>query len=149
MNPLLFGKKAQWIIGKTKINNMKTQTTTKPITHIQKQRLEGEMIKDYVINHLGISELEYNTLVFELGMEFLEQLNVIYYIENAYKKSYWMWWKSEWHIWQQDLVKYIIEHDVQNFDYGLYFEEMRVLAHDGNTELSFETYLKIYKNGRM
>ncbi len=127
---------------------MKTQTTTKQITHIQKQRLEGEMIKDYVMNHLGISELEYNTMVYDFGMEFLEQLNVVYYIEYAYHKSFWKWWRAEWHIWQQDLVKFLIENDYE-LTLELFRLEMNVLSHEELTNRSFENYLKIYKNGRM
>jgi len=127
---------------------MKTQTTTKTITHIQKQRLEGEMVKDYVLKRLGISELVYNTMVYEFGMEFLDQLNVVYYIEYAYHKSFWKWWRAEWHIWQQDLVKFLLDKN-KKITFEIFYEEMQVLAHDGQTELSFQNYLKIYKNGRM
>lgn len=126
---------------------MKTQTTTKQITHIQKQRLEGEMIKDYVMNHLGISELEYNTMVYDFGMEFLEQLNVVYYIEYAYHKSFWKWWRAEWHIWQKDLVKFLIENDYE-LTLELFRLEMNVLSHEELTNRSFENYLKIYKHDK-
>lgn len=127
---------------------MKTQTTTKQITHIQKQRLEGEMVKEFVMNTLNLSVLEYNTMVYEFGIEFLTQFNVEYYIEYAKHKSYWNWWRSEWHIWQKDLVKFLFENDY-DITLELFHQEMNVLSHEYCTERSFYEYLKIYKNGRM
>jgi hypothetical protein len=124
---------------------MKTQTTTKPITHIQKQRLEGEMIKDYVMEHLDLSVLEYNTLVYDFGIEFLQQLNVVYYIEIAYNKSFWKWWRAEWHIWQQDLMNFLFENDYE-LTLELFRSEMNVLSHEELTNRSFENYLKLFKN---
>lgn len=128
-----------------------TQTTTKQ-AHIQRQRVEGAQVKAFIKKELNLSELHYNTMQYELGLLFLQEIfpieNAIYYKYHIYherQKTFWLWWKAQWHIYLQDYVKFIIEHDV-NIDYGMFEEEMMQLVHESMTETSFYTYLKLYKD---
>jgi len=121
----------------------------KTITHIEIQRQEGVTNRAFVQRSLSMSEETYNTNVFEMGIVFLNEIypenDKIYlplFIDASRSIVFWKWWKAEWHIWEQDLLKFLSDHHVEMM-HDMWYQEMLQMAHDDATELSFYNFLKM------
>jgi len=128
-----------------------TQTTTKKQSHFSLKRIEGEMTNEWMMEKLELSVLEYNTIKYNLGLEFLNEIHpedsLIYkkhFLDISTTATFWKWWRSEWDLELQDYVNYLIEHKALLLP-SIFIEEMRQLVHYSSTEQSFYQYLKLFK----
>ncbi len=118
--------------------------------HQVKKVKEKFLSNQQFIQELGISELEYKNLILEIGCNYLEQefprresYSEKWYLEYAYSKSFWKWWKLEWNNWLTDLIE---RHSFYN---GATLEKaMAILIHRNGTKDSFyHNYIKLIHNG--
>lgn len=127
------------------------KTGTKKTTHIEMRRLEGEFNRQFIQQAAELSELEYNTLVLDFGLEFLTETYGIdseEYVRFSRMPFFWKWWKQEYFLWEQDLLKHCADAQFVP-DAGFYKDEMRVLAHDRLTDHSFVQFLKACRNVKL
>jgi hypothetical protein len=120
----------------------------KPKTNFSKIKVEGEMSNAWMRERLEMSLLDYNTVIYDLGIEFLTQLYPDQRFEPSFstierKASFWKWWRREFDIELQDLIQFSLNHDVC-ITPEIFVNEMRQLAHYSRTEESFNQYLKIF-----
>ena len=129
---------------------MKHQTLSKP--RIQSIREKYALNQVYILNTVKVDSIEYNTLVLETGWLFLKEL---FPSPKQYKshfrlfadcKLFWLWWRSEWKQWEQELIDFLKINGIKA-DEGLWTMEMQQMAVDRMTELSFENnYIKAKTN---
>lgn len=88
-----------------------TQTTTKKQSHISLKRIEGEMTNEWMMEKLELSTLEYNTIKYNLGLEFLNEIHPedspIYqkhFKDISTTASFWKWWRCEFDLEVQDCI---------------------------------------------
>lgn len=127
------------------------KTATKKATHIQLRRMEGEFNRQFIQEATELSELEYNTLLFNIGTEFLTETYgeaQPEYIRFSRMPFFWKWWRQEYFLWEQELLKHCADCQfVPTMEF--YEQEMRVLAHDRVTDMSFVQFLKNCKNVKL
>lgn len=128
-----------------------TQTTTKKQSHISLKRIEGEMTNEWMMDKLDLSVLEYNTIKYKLGLEFLNEIHPEtspifqkHFRDISTTDTFWKWWRSEWDLELQDYVNFIIEHEALVLP-SIFVDTMRQLVHYSSTEQSFYQYLKLFK----
>ncbi len=119
-------------------------------TKIKKVKAKFKSNQQFVQNELRLSELDQGHLMVKIGCEFLEQeyprgesYSERWYLEYAYSKSFWKWWKLEWNNWLTDLIE---KHSFYN---GATIEKaMSILIHRNGTKDSFyNNYIKLIHNG--
>ena len=85
------------------------------LTNVEMCRLRQELLKNDVMSLLKISELEYNEMIFEQGLRYIESYirgsineasNISYEVREkmitnyiqmlTYSKVYWAWFKNHW-----------------------------------------------------
>lgn len=114
----------------------------------RRQMVELET-KETLINLLSITQLDYNLLQFELGMQFLQNIfpegdpaYTEYFKFHSCQKMYWKWFRNVWHLWQQDMVQFYNLHK-KTFTYPDFVADMEDMIRHKNTHHSFNNYLKI------
>lgn len=119
-------------------------------TQVNKRKAEGAHNRDFVQNITQLSDLDYNSNIYNTGIEFLEQS---YGMGSEFFKFFermplfWKWWRQEYFLWEQDLIRACS--DDLCFDRQFYIDEMRVLSHDRRTDYSFNTFLKMIKHVKL
>ncbi len=126
----------------------------KPTTH-ERFRVSEQEAKKYICSKLGLSEYDYNLNQYETGLRFLDsyfpssdEFYVKYYGKHERSKTFWNWFKNEWHIMEQDLVKHYIERDMK-FTFKLWVDEMDHIYKIQKVENSFHQFIKIFDHGRI
>ena len=113
-------------------------------THIQQRRTLFHNNQQQIMILCKIEEQDYLELKFETAMQFLEQLFPQYNSlvqRHATSSFYWKWWRSEWSLWEDQLLR-----DLPQIDAQEYYQELGFLIHDGMVENSFRNnYLKFTK----
>ena len=132
---------------------MKTDIKTKKITTHQKFRVSEKDAKAFVCQKLAISEYEYNLQQYEAGIRFLEYhfpsndpFYLKYHIHHEKSKSFWNWFKNEWHMMEQDLVKFLLENKM-TISHQIWIGDMNRISRLLEVEKSFNQFIKIFKNG--
>lgn len=118
----------------------------KTITHIDKQRTEGIVNPLLVQKKFKLSEMEYKQLIYNLGIQFLQEVYVNdQWSVATFERSvyFWKWWKNEFIQWELGLMMYI-ESNQKEVDKDYYNYCMDNLANHDSTYESFETFLKLY-----
>lgn len=119
-------------------------------TQIEKRKIEGVMNKEFVQLITNLSDLEYNTKIYETGIEFLQEsygFNSEFFRFFERLPLFWKWWRQEYFMWEQDLIRAC--GDDLSFDRQFYLDEMRIVAHDRRTDQSFNGFLKMIKHVRL
>lgn len=129
--------------------NTTTLEKQKTITHISMVRTEGIITRLHVMQVLGLDDLQYGQIVHESGMAFLEDMYSDFepkWIDKlSTLKAFWTWWKSEWLLWEQELLQKLAgaEHKLTIESYK---EHMTVTGESMMTLNSFGNFLKICKD---
>jgi len=127
------------------------KTATKKITHIETRRLEGEFNKQFIQEATEMTEMEYNEFLFNVGIEFLKETygeGQPEFIRFSRMPFFWKWWRQEYFLWEQDLLKHCS--DCQLVPTVEFYKcEMRVLAHDRVTDQAYVQFLKACKNVKL
>lgn len=121
---------------------------TKTITHIATIRTDRVLNAVWICETFGISELDYKTMIYDLGMNFLDNIfgfNTKRGMNYACTSYYWQWFKSEHLVWESDLIQFIQDHRPR-ITTELYTSEMEVLIHDRTTQESFNNFLKFFNH---
>lgn len=125
---------------------MKTQTQ---VQIAQDNRLSvGEELREIT----KISDFYRKLMIYQAGMCFLHDQypNSSEELTQSRAKfersaNFWKWFRSEWHLWEQDLLCYITENKVDLTE-DMYWTEMIALIHCGQTTHGFSQFIKIFKN---
>lgn len=70
-------------------------------SHINKQRSVYKTNREFVKTTISISDYDYNNMILETGLKFLENMYLNengfedYYEKFKSNSDYWVWWKSE------------------------------------------------------
>lgn len=82
-------------------------------THIERSRQQYAYNRKLVFMATGLSLQEYNELVFESGIRFLEEHFPRYaeqeqlYILVSREKRFWTFWQFEWMKWENALIEWL------------------------------------------
>jgi hypothetical protein len=113
-------------------------------THIGFKRLEEKFNSVYIGQACNVDLLQYNTLKFEIGMQFIElyfKPQSTMYQRYSQHPLFWKWWRVEYQAWENLFLQYCVDVElVPSWD--VYVEEMTVLAHDKQTAQSFLQFTK-------
>lgn len=121
----------------------------KKISHVQSTKSEMLLNAIAVQVEFGYSEEEYYGLIYELGVEFIQEIFPSSQKAQAcflYDKTFWSWWRLTFFNWEKELINFFHEYQEESTR-AIYELEMQVLAHDSSTESKFQNILKI-KHGQ-
>jgi hypothetical protein len=121
------------------------KATTK---HIRRERTDVTLNALLVQETCGIDELEYNTIQFELGIQFIQKTfneGSEEYLIFSRSPSFWRWFKAEYHQWEQSTLEYLIKHEIKT-NTAIYRNEMKLMLYHNHTLNGFIEFVKIYKN---
>jgi len=123
--------------------------TKQRATQIVKVRKTYASLQQRIQTELELDTLEYNTLVYNVGMNFIkvtypdtdpEFLKIARQLERS--KSFWRWWQHEWNDYQNTLFS-----NAKTIPQKLYLRIMSETHIQSKTEHSFYTnYLKNFKH---
>lgn len=109
---------------------------------------EGDL-KNFLLEIFEWELFDYNLELFESGIAYLgrlfpenDPLYEPYFKAHAISRRYWMWWKSEWACWQEELLAYFIIHDIPLVKEH-WMKEMRDIIYQKSVDDSFYIYLKL------
>lgn len=148
--PIPFGMMMKF----NKTEKMKTELSSKQTTH-ESFMVEAGNVKQIVETQTGISDFDYKLAIYEMGLKFLEQIfpsdsptykKYFAYIES--QKTYWKWFRSEWHLFEQDLIKFMLENKIP-INYTVWQKEMDFICQNKKIENSFQNYIRIFLNDRI
>lgn len=132
---------------------MATQTKTKKITHVQHQKKVLESNQQLIRTVLGLSTNEYNEIIFDYGLMFLDmfydrssqaQAEWIEKMSKQPQYQFWKWWNSEWRMTEYILLR-VLKSDRLPLTKHVWLTTMTEMVHDGTTEKSFINFLKYNK----
>lgn len=118
--------------------------------------VSGEMIltKETVKSKLNLTELEYNTILFEMGMTFIERVypkSTDEYLLHSRNKMFWNWYQLQFHASAKSfLSRAACLRKVSNMKpqilVALFQNDMNFFCvHSMHIQKSFESYLNAYK----
>lgn len=121
-------------------------------THIGQVAQEGLVNKEAIMRLFDLSELEYNTRLFNCGIDFLEVLfpsgtsfEEFYYMHSR-SKLFWSWFRRQYEIADQAYLRsrlnYMTEPKVTSYDQLV----QALLTRDIRFQNSFNNYLNALKN---
>lgn len=87
---------------------------------ISKHRQKYASNQAFILKTVNLSELEYYKRVYETGIFFLElqfPSDFDYQQKFATDKLYWKWWKTEWKLYEDKMIK-----DFNRTDYEIKWE---------------------------
>lgn len=125
------------------------------ISRIQKQRKAYASNQAFILRKGSIESQIYNEILFETGCKFLEEiypLNTVF--EEHYKKvsrskNFWLWWRSEWKLWEVGLIEFIKETKLKQISLSFWKQEVQQMALDRNIETSYQNnFIKQHTHGR-
>lgn len=100
---------------------------------------------------VNLTSLEYYTKVYDTGLEFLNRLYPLHSEFEFYnqffskKKSFWVWWKSEWKNTELKMIQHYGQSDLQ-INSDNWNRRLMILTVDPHVEKSFhENYLRSIK----
>lgn len=117
-------------------------------THISEIRKKYEFNRLFILMATGLTDYQYNTILFEQGMIFLDleyppQTDYEEFRKFvAYDKDFWNWWQSVWKKHENDFVEFVSEWKCV-FTAKFYTEEMEQITHESTTsKIFYEQYQK-------
>ncbi len=118
-------------------------------TRIDKRRMEFESNRQYIQHAVGLSDYNYNLLIYETGMLFLNQLypegTSFYKWLSIHERSpsFWKWWKAEWHKWEDEFLQQLEDNKVITFSPAFYGRRIVSMTNEKHIESSYQhNYLK-------
>jgi len=119
-------------------------------TQITKRKAEMEHSKNAVMNTTGVTLLEYNTFLYDIGVELVET-HTIKYKELIRMAEYWKWFRNEFHMYEKNLFNAmrIVREELDNpkvdcpkFSNYIYTKEMNIIIEDEFIVKSLFNFLK-------
>lgn len=118
-------------------------------TRIDQIRQEYASNRQYIQHTVNLDDTRYNTLVYEVGILFLNTLYPEGTSFEKYKsihersKAFWEWWKVEWHKWEDAFLQNMEENKIIQFSPAFYGRQVIAMANCKNIEASYQhNYLK-------
>ncbi len=150
--PFMTGQHEYKIQGESKIvlrtKRLTEEMKKKRSTYLSQQRARHKANINKVCDLLGITESRYNELLFELGLEFIEQDDLAVYADPKWvqQRSFWQWWKNQYYIIDDMLlIKVDIEDrtegNLNNLLEGKTALEWYQWEHVNNNAIRFDDYV--------
>lgn len=111
------------------------------------RKIRSELNQQYILKLGIVSEFDYKLKIFDLGIQFLQELfteDEHWFQEFSYSKNYWNWWLFEWKHQEDNMIK-IMDHHHMKIDRGKWNEWMEEMIHSKSTEHGFQNYIKNHK----
>lgn len=110
-------------------------------SHIKKLRNRYELNRLYILSTADLNLMQYNQMIFDNGIRFLEEIYPRHQFDNIYKlvaydKNFWKWWLAEWQRWEDELIEFTHQNNTI-LDAVVYSMEMGQIWIDGQTEYIF------------
>lgn len=116
-----------------------------------RRKIKSKLNQQSILQLGIVTEMEYKYLVFDLGIQFLQELfqeDEHWFQDFSYSKSYWNWWMIEWHHQEDNMIKVMSSHAIR-LTRQQWFEWMGELVHAKKTEHGFQNYLKHHQNEKL
>ena len=120
----------------------------KKVRHIEKLRRRHLLNRKHIMKVIKLTAFEYNEMIFEVGILFLENLWTRDTHERQYKeascdKKFWEWFKLEWGKRESGLIEFL-KFDEKPIEQDEWEERMKDMALNENIKLSFfYDYIKL------
>lgn len=101
--------------------------------------------ENFIKEKFELDQYEYNLKFFDFGVLFLDEFfehKIVSHITQ--QTSFWKWWRSEWMLWEIDLIQFINQSS-EPFELKDWIDELYNLCGDPKTVQSFHLYLKCFK----
>jgi len=122
----------------------------------QLSHVSGEMIlvKETIKAKLNLSELEYNTMLFDMGMIFIERVypkGSDEYVLHSRNKLFWNWYVLQYHVSAKSFLsraatlRHVSNMNIKVLN-GLFQNDMGFFCvHSIHIQKAFDSYLNAYK----
>ena len=122
-------------------------------THIQRVKQKHLKNESFILQKAGVSQYQYNELIFETGLKFLEEFYgekaEKYQKHFAYDRAFWAWFMLEWKEYEQVMLNFWYENKTIPTVNDWKANMQQMALDDVVNERFYHFITKIYKNVRL